>query len=218
MEAAEVRKLLRSPLPRSFYEHNTLRVARDLLGKVLIVQASGGVAAGRIVETEAYRADDPASHSCKGETPRASIMFGQAGVAYIYFIYGMYEMLNFVTEPKGQAGAVLIRALEPLNGEERMLRRRLRGRARRARPLRHAELMDGPGKLCRALGVEMSHNGESLRGPTFVVADDGFAAKSISVSPRVGITQATEKLWRFFITGHPCVSRAPQNKLARRIR
>lgn len=218
MEAAEFRKLARSPLPQTFYEHNTLRVARELLGKILIVQAPDGAAAGRIVETEAYRADDPASHSCKGETPRAAVMFGRAGVAYIYFIYGMYEMLNFVTEPKGQAGAVLIRALEPLHGEELMLRRRLRGRARHAKALRPSELLAGPGKLCRALGVEMSHNGESLRGPVFAVVDDGFAVRSVSVSPRVGITQATDKLWRFFITGHPCVSRAPQNKEARELK
>jgi DNA-3-methyladenine glycosylase len=200
-------------LPRAFYARHTLEVARDLLGKVLIVSpedGSGeGVCAGRIVETEAYRSDDPASHSSRGETPRAAIMFGEPGVAYVYFIYGAYEMLNFVTESKGQAGAVLVRALEPLLGEELMHRRR------GLKSVKREQLTSGPGKLCRALGIKMSHNGESLQGPALVVADDGFKVARISVSPRVGITVAKERPWRFFITGNPFVSRAPQNAEAR---
>jgi len=139
-------------------------------------------------------------------------MFGEPGVAYVYFIYGMYEMLNFVTEPKGQAGAVLIRALEPLLGQEVMIRRRRPGRVR---PLKPTELASGPGKLCRAMGIELAHNGASLRGPGLQVVDDGFVPQSVSVSPRVGITQATDRLWRFYLTAHPCVSRAPQNAQAR---
>ncbi|MGZ3698056.1 MAG: DNA-3-methyladenine glycosylase, partial [Bdellovibrionota bacterium] len=132
---------LKSALPVSFYARDTLEVSRDLLGKVLLIRSRRGVTAGRIVETEAYRQDDPASHSFRGKTPRASIMFGNPGVAYVYFIYGMYEMLNFVTESHGTAGAVLIRALEPLAGEELMIKRR---GARRTR-----ELASGPGRLCR---------------------------------------------------------------------
>jgi DNA-3-methyladenine glycosylase len=201
-------------LARAFYERDTLEVARDLLGKVLVLSTPDGECAGRIVETEAYRGDDPASHSARGETPRAAIMFGEPGVAYVYFIYGMYEMLNFVTEPKGQAGAVLIRALEPLRGEALMQRRRALGRASSAKPLRAWELASGPGKLCRAMGVLMRHNGASLDGPELFVRDDGFEVASISVSPRVGITAAKEQPWRFFVTGNPCVSRAPQNAQA----
>jgi DNA-3-methyladenine glycosylase len=202
-------------LPRSFFERHTLEVARELLGKLLIARGPGGEVAGRIVETEAYRADDPASHSCRGETPRAAIMFGPPGVAYVYFIYGMYEMLNFVTEPEGQAGAVLIRALEPVRGEELMRHRRALGRAARAKPLQPRALASGPGKLCRALGIGLAHNGASLRGPALRVADDGYVPEAVSVSPRVGITQAVEKPWRFFIDGNACVSRAPQNRQAR---
>src|ERR1700744_2046059 len=106
------------PLEADWYARSTLDVAVDLLGKILFVKTKQGLTAGRIVETEAYRADDPASHSSRGKTPRASIMFGDPGVAYVYFIYGMYEMLNFVTEPHGEAGAVLIRGVEPLLGED----------------------------------------------------------------------------------------------------
>jgi DNA-3-methyladenine glycosylase len=197
------------PLARAFYARHTVEVARDLLGKTLWV----GESAIRIVETEAYRADDPASHSCRGETPRSAIMFRQPGVAYVYFIYGMYEMLNFVTEPSGTAGAVLIRAAEPIVGETRMLARRFGPQA--ATPRQRADLTRGPGKLCRALGIRLSDTGESLRGPRLIVRDDGYRPGAIAVSPRVGITVAKEVPWRFFIADHPFVSRAPQNALAR---
>jgi DNA-3-methyladenine glycosylase len=217
LETAEVKKLFRSTLPKSFYRRDTIQVARDLLGKILVVRAPDGTTAGRIVETEAYQGDDPASHSCRGETPRAAIMFGEPGVAYVYFIYGMYEMLNFVTEPKGEAGAVLIRALEPVLGEELMRRRRAQGRVRGAKPLRRQDLTAGPGKLCRSMGIQMSHNRASLRGPALYVVEDDYVPPSISVSPRVGITQATDKPWRFILTGNPFVSRAPQNAQAREI-
>lgn len=217
MEAEELKRLLRSPLPREFYARDTLQVAKDLLGKILVVRAPDGMAAGRIVETEAYMGDDPASHSAKGETSRTAVMFDEPGCAYVYFIYGMYEMLNFVTEPKGQAGAVLVRALEPLHGETHMQRRRALGSVKKT-AFKLPELAAGPGKLCRALGIRMSHNGEPLDGSLLKVIDDGFAPRSISVSPRVGITQAKDKPWRFFITGSPCVSRAPQNAEARPLR
>lgn len=211
---AESRQRRATALPRSFYARDTREVARDLLGKILVVSASDGTASGRIVETEAYRADDPASHSARGETPRASIMFGPPGVAYVYFIYGNYEMLNFVTEPKGQAGAVLIRALEPLGGLEHLARRRAVGRQPAAKALKSSELMAGPGKLCRALGVRMSDNGASLRGPALRVLE-GPRPERILVSPRVGISSATDKLWRYFLEGNASVSRAPQNRQAR---
>lgn len=191
-------------LPSSFYARETGAVSRDLLGKILVVKTGNTATAVRIVETEAYGGSDPASHSSRGETPRCSVMFGPPGVAYVYFIYGMYEMLNFVTEPKGKPGAVLIRAAEPVFGEDLMFRRRKGVRSR-------LELTRGPGKLCRAMGIQLRHNGLSLLGPVLEVRDDGFKPGKISASPRVGITAGTEKYWRYFITEHPFVSRAPQN-------
>lgn len=199
-------------LPVSFYSRDTIEVAQDLLGKVLVVRSEllAGcdndlvTTAVRIVETEAYHGDDPASHSSKGETPRTSVMFGEPGIAYVYFIYGMYEMLNFVTGPKGVAGAVLIRAAEPLLGEEHMFRRRKGARSR-------LDLTRGPGRLCQAMGIQMEFNRDSLLGPRLEVRDDGFVPSSISASPRVGIRVGTDRLWRFFVTDHSFLSRSPQN-------
>src|SRR5688500_3943309 len=182
------------PLSRSFYERDTITVSRELLGKVLIVSGNGGsgasMTAGRIVETEAYHGDDLASHCSRGETPRCAIMFGNPGVAYVYFIYGNYEMLNFVTEKKGYPGAVLIRAVEPVFGETLMEKRR----RRQPRKL----WTSGPGRLCRAMGIRMLHNGHSLEGPALFVADDGQRPSRILSSPRVGINAAKERMWRFF--------------------
>jgi DNA-3-methyladenine glycosylase len=206
-----VDRLLKLPeLDADFFARSTLNVAQDLLGKVLIAaEYKKALVAGRIVETEAYRSDDPASHSFKGRTPRASIMFEDPGVAYVYFIYGMYEMLNFVTEPKGQAGAVLIRGIEPLVGEEVMRRRRKKlGKNPRTRH----DLTSGPGKLCRSFGIDMKHNGLLLRKPTLWVVDDGFKAGRIRVSPRVGISQGKDKFWRYYIEENSFVSRSPLNK------
>ncbi len=199
-------------LPVSFFSRDTLEVSRDLLGKILVVRSEAQLGkddriittVARIVETEAYQGDDPASHSARGETPRSSVMFGDPGVAYVYFIYGMYEMLNFVTGPKGFPGAVLIRAVEPLSGEEAMFQRRKRVRSR-------LDLTRGPGRLCQAMGIRMDHNRDSLQGPRIEVRKDGYVPASISASPRVGIRVGTDRFWRFFITGHPFVSRAPQN-------
>lgn len=215
-------------LPLSFYGRDTVRVAKEVLGKVLWVRdRADRWVAGRIVETEAYHGDDPASHSARGETERSAIMFGDPGRAYVYFIYGMYEMLNFVTERKGYPGAVLIRALEPLVGLERMGARRNPGRtlARRragtevlSRATSHsltAEVnwTNGPGKLCRALGIALTDNGQVLNGARLQVRDDGFVADNILVSPRVGIQKGQETPWRFYLADHSFVSRAPQNKL-----
>lgn len=206
-------------LKKSFYERDTVRVARELLGKILLVRqrptfawddARAGVTAGRIVETEAYHGGDPASHSSRGETPRCAIMFGEPGVAYVYFIYGMYEMLNFVTEKKGYPGAVLIRAVEPLVGEALMARRR-KGQAR---ALARNQLTSGPGKLCLAMGIRMGDNGASLRGPRLAVVDDGWRPADILASPRVGISAGKEHYWRYMVSGNGFVSRAPQNASA----
>jgi DNA-3-methyladenine glycosylase len=217
-----VRKALPLPgriLTPAFYERPTLDVARELLGKILVtrIPALGSDAKrkdaalietiGRIVETEAYRGDDAASHSARGKTPRSEVMFGKPGNAYVYFIYGNYEMLNFVTEPDGIAGAVLIRALEPLAGIQEM-------RNRRKRPLDPERLCDGPGKLCRSMGIEMRHNKQPIQGPEIWVVDDGFKPGQVRVSPRVGIRKAKKEPWRFYVGGNPCVSRCPQNAVS----
>ena len=201
-------------LSSEFYRRASVEVARDLLGKIIVtVRHSQGsrkgpftqVTSGRIVETEAYGENDPASHSAKGETPRNSVMFGEPGIAYVYFIYGMYEMLNFVTDPKGKAGAVLIRALEPITGIEIMSERR--GLSK------ELELTNGPGKLCQALGVQLSDNGQALQGPALFVYDDAYPICSIGSSGRIGISAAKEKLWRFYIRGNPYVSGPKQMRV-----
>ena len=133
-------------------------------------------------------------------------MFGKPGVAYVYFIYGMYEMLNFVTERKGYPGAVLIRAVEPLYGDALMQKRRIL--------LAESQWTNGPGRLCQALGIELAHNGQSLKGPELFVVDQDFEPEQLSCSPRVGISKGTEQYWRFFITGNRFISKSPLNKLA----
>jgi DNA-3-methyladenine glycosylase len=134
-------------------------------------------------------------------------MFGPPGVAYVYFVYGMHEMLNFVTEPEGCPGAVLIRAVEPLLGEKLMARRR-GGLAPR-------QWTSGPGRLCRAMGIRQSHQGQELTGPRLFVADDGWRPEAVLVSPRVGISVGVERPWRFFVAGNPYVSRVRENLNAR---
>jgi len=201
-------------LEADFFARATIEVARDLLGATLRVRdRDGGWTAGRIVETEAYGGtDDPASHAGRGRTPRSEIMFGPPGCAYVYLIYGVHHCLNFVTEVEGVAGAVLIRALEPLVGEDKMvLRRGLDPRKFRAR-----ELCSGPGKLCCALGVDLSWNGQRLAGQPANqrVAQDRLMAVEASgksvvwqSSPRIGITRATGRLHRFIDPASDCVSR-----------
>ena len=125
-------------------------------------------------------------------------MFGKPGYTYVYFIYGMYEMLNLVTEPENHPGAVLIRAAEPLYGEQWMYPRRSM--------TQRIHLTNGPAKLCRALGIRLFHNRQSLQGPFFYIGDDGYQPSSISTSPRVGIRVGQEKLWRFYLAHHPFVS------------
>lgn len=209
---------VRGTLPRSWYGRGTVSVARDLLGKVLVVRsrpefpledARSETTAARIVETEAYHGDDPASHSSRGPTPRCRVMFEEPGAAYVYFVYGMHYMLNFVTERAGYPGAVLIRAAEPLCGDELMARRR--------GDLPRPQWTNGPGRLCRAMGVRLEQGGQALTGPSLFVADDGFIPGPVMASRRVGIRVGVERPWRFFLQGSPFVSRAPENASARRL-
>jgi DNA-3-methyladenine glycosylase len=185
-------------LPRGFYERDTLAVARDLLGKVLV----HGLAAGRIVETEAYPGgDDLASHSARGLTERTRVIFGPPGHAYVYFIYGMYECFNVVVQPEGKAGCVLVRALEPVAGIAQMRRRRPAAR-------RIEDLANGPGKLTVALGITRKDYGADLTRGRLVVREPAAAEDfAIARGPRIGITACSERLLRFVIQGNRFVSK-----------
>jgi DNA-3-methyladenine glycosylase len=181
-------------LRRNFFDRPVLKVAADLIGATLLVDGVGG----RIVEVEAYHHTEPAAHSYRGPTPRNAVMFGPPGFAYVYRSYGIHWCLNFVCEEEGSAAAVLIRALEPLVGLERM-------RRRRGVPDERL-LCSGPGKLCEALGVTIKHNGLALdRAPFELRARVGKVA--IVRGPRIGITKAVEKPWRFGLKGSKFLSR-----------
>jgi DNA-3-methyladenine glycosylase len=191
-------------LPREFYARPTVEVAKGLLGQRWVRVLEGERLAGRIVEVEAYDGEyDRASHAARGPTPRNYVMYGPAGVAYVYFTYGMYHCLNVVTGAEGYPAAVLIRALEPVEGIDRM-------RALRRRPDR--DLTSGPGRLCQALAISRSLNGVDLcqSEVLFIEADDGVADEQIMATPRVGVRGdewAITVPWRFFVAGNPYVSR-----------
>lgn len=180
-------------LGRPWFERDAPVVAPELLNKLLVAQVGGVVCSGRIVETEAYTEDDPASHTFTGRTDRNAVMFGSAGHLYVYLSYGIHHCLNVVTGRQGDGQAVLLRALRPVTGLETM---RIR---RNGRP--DAELANGPGKLAQALGVSLTQNGADLLGPTasgVAIIDDGVAAPlEPAIGPRIGISKATATPWRF---------------------
>ncbi len=191
-----------SPLSRPFYRLPTLTVARELLGARLVRRLdNGSQLVGKIVETEAYIGEeDPACHAARGRTPRTAIMYGPPGYAYIYFTYGMHYCLNAVTEREGFPAAVLIRAVEPLEGLEAM--REFYGRPHVSR------LTNGPGKLCRAFGLDKSLNGADLCGDIlFIAAGEPVLEKDLAVTPRIGVRAGREYLWRFCLKNNPFVSR-----------
>jgi len=190
------------PLEPSFYRHDTVTVARALLGHLLCRETSAGLAAGIIVETEAYLSkDDPACHASRGKTRRNAPMFGPPGRAYIYFIYGNHFCFNVVTGPAGTGEAVLVRALEPLYGLELMQQRR--GRDRGA-----LHLTGGPGRLCQALAIDRSLNEHDLRRPPlWIAAGSEVEAGAVVSGPRIGITLAADKPLRFHIKDNKYVSR-----------
>jgi DNA-3-methyladenine glycosylase len=190
-------------LPREFYDRDTVTVARELLGKMLV----HGRVAGTIVETEAYLGgDDLASHSARGITKRTRVIFGPPGHAYVYFIYGMHECLNFVVGPEGSGGAVLIRAAEPIAGTRLMQQRRPNGHS-------VAKLASGPGNLTLAFGVTRALNGADVTRGALVVREwNKEAPFEIRVTPRIGIRQCADLPLRFVIASNPAVSgrvRAP---------
>lgn len=188
-------------LPRKFYTRDTLRVAEDLLGKLLVRVKGRSQMIGKIVEVEAYKgSEDPASHAYRGITRRNAPMFAESGHAYIYLTYGNHYCLNVTTERSGIPGAVLIRALEPMVGLQWM---------RRLRPnVSDLQLTNGPGKLTKALGIDMALNDLDMtkRGPLYITdaASEHFETK---YTPRVGITRGVNRLWRVYVADNPFVSR-----------
>lgn len=199
------------PLTRSFYSRSASKVARDLLGCVLVHRPphTTGFLAGRVVETEAYVGErDRACHAHAGRTDRNAVMYGPPGYAYVYFIYGMYDMLNVVCQPEGRPEAVLIRAVEPLEGVASM---------RRRRGVRHdRDLANGPGKLCRAFGVtRRAHDRIDLTGDIlWIEPAPGLDRARIERGPRIGVDYAGAdalRPLRFWLAGSPHVSRPPRS-------
>lgn len=182
-------------LGQEFFARSVHQVARELIGCGLFFDGVGGT----IVETESYERDDPACHAYVGLTDRTEVIFGPPGYAYVYLSYGIHSLLNAVAEPEGEAAAVLIRALEPTAGLEAMRERR------GERPDR--ELCSGPGKLTEALGIGLERNGADLgRDPFLLLGPDGPPPEVVT-GPRIGITKAVERPWRFCAAGSRFVSR-----------
>jgi DNA-3-methyladenine glycosylase len=178
----------------SFFARSVHKVAPDLIGATLLFDGVGG----RIVEVEAYHHTDPAAHSFNGQTPRNAVMFGPPGFAYVYRSYGIHWCLNFVCEPAGSASAVLIRAIEPLEGV---------GKMRRRRRLRDERLLcAGPGRVCEALGVTIAHNGLRLDRPPFRLIPRQEKPE-IAAGGRIGITKAVELPWRYGLAGSRYLSK-----------
>jgi DNA-3-methyladenine glycosylase len=187
------------PLDRGFYDRDTLTVAADLIGKVLVHRTKAGVTAGAIVETEAYVGEsDPACHAAPGPTKRNAPLYGPPGVAYVYLNYGMHYLVNAVTEREGSPAAVLIRALEPLEGLEVMSKRRGRGDV--------SGLCRGPGNLTKALGISLKQNQAQLTEPPLSIEDWGVRPGKVLWGPRIGIRVGTDRPWRCWVAGHECVS------------
>lgn len=192
-----------------FYERPTLDVARDLIGKVLVHKSPEGVTSGLIVEAEAYIGeDDPACHAAAGRTLRNAPLYGPPGLAYVYLNYGLHDMVNAVTEADGHPAAVLIRALEPLEGLPLMRRRRAKAPWRKGKgEVPDHELCRGPGNLTRAMGITLADNLRPLtRGP-LTIQDQGLPAPPVAWDGRIGIRVGADRPWRASVAGHRSVSK-----------
>lgn len=212
----------RRVLSRRFYERPTLAVARDLIGKVLVCRTPRGTTSGMIVETEAYIGEsDPACHASSGKTTRNAPLYGPPGRAYVYFTYGMHWLVNAVTEPDGVPAAVLIRALDPLEGLELMRQRR--GRRKDGRGFADHELCRGPGNVTRAMGIGASDNRADLTRPSrdpdtgdkghgLWIEDRGIPAGDVVWTGRIGISAGTDAPWRCSAAHHPAVSGSRRRK------
>lgn len=194
-----------SILGREFYDRDPREVAVDLLGCVLVHESPEGTASGVVFETEAYRPEDPACHAYKGPTMRNRNIFGAPGIAYVYLSYGIHRLINAVCEPEGVGSAVLIRALEPLEGQPLM-------EQRRGRP---DNLCNGPGRLSQALGVDGALDGSSLvNGPLTIRFGEQPDGEIVSTT-RIGITRGADLPWRYLVLGEPNVSLKPKTLKAR---
>jgi DNA-3-methyladenine glycosylase len=198
-------------LPRSFYARPTLEVAGDLVGKVLIHNTPAGRTSGAIVEVEAYVGEaDPACHAAPGPTGRNAPLYGPPGHAYVYLNYGVHYLVNVVTEPEASPAAVLIRALEPLEGLALMRKRRLRARTARqrknSRRISDHDLCKGPGNVTHAMGISLRQNRLDLLGRELYIEDRGLRVGQVIWSPRIGITKGTERPWRCFAGDSASVS------------
>lgn len=193
-----------APLAPPFFGRDTETVARELLGCILECHTSDGVASGRIVETEAYLGEhDLACHAVAGRTARTAPLYGPPGMSYVYFVYGVHWCFNAVTRGEGEPSAVLVRAIEPLEGIELM-------RSRRPAARRDVDLTNGPGKLCAALGITGIHNALPLhRPPVIVRAGQPVPASRVEITPRVGIRVAADWPLRWIVADSPYVSRTP---------
>ena len=197
----------RSRLRRRFYSRPTLEVAADLIGKVLVHDVPAGRAAGRIVEVEAYIGeDDPACHAAPGPTKRNEPLYGPAGIAYVYLNYGVHYLANIVTESDGFPAAVLLRALEPLEGVPLMRRRRARGTRYTPSAIDLNALCRGPGNLSKALGITLRQNGLDVTRSAISVEDWGLPVGERVWSPRIGIRVGTDRVWRCYEAGSAAVS------------
>jgi DNA-3-methyladenine glycosylase len=194
------------PLPTDFYDRDTEIVARELLGAVLECHSSEGIVSARIVETEAYLGEhDLACHAAAGRTARTEPLYGRPGIAYVYFIYGMYWCFNAVTRAEHEPSAVLVRAVEPLTGIAIM-------KSRRPKARRDVDLTNGPGKLGLALGIDARHNRAQLdRPPLLIRAGEAVADGDVTVTPRIGITQSADWPLRWFVSDNPYVSTTPSH-------
>ena len=193
-----------APLATEFYARDTETVARELLGCILECHTPEGIASGRIVETEAYIGEhDLACHAAAGRTARTAPLYGPPGHSYVYFIYGVHWCFNAVTRDEGEPSAVLVRALEPVDGVDLM-------RTRRPAARRDVDLTNGPGKLCAALGIHGAHNAIPLQRPPLVVrAGDPVPASRVHITPRIGIREAADWPLRWIVADSPYVSRTP---------
>ncbi len=204
------------PLPAAFYNRDPRAVSRALLGKVLVRREGKSLLAGRIVEVEAYLRGDPAAHSYSGRTVRNAALFGPPGLAYVYFIYGNHYCFNVSCLPDGQEGGVLFRALEPIRGVAEMAQKRGlvlppdrdQGAIRVLR-----SLTSGPGRLAEALGITRKRDNEKdLTDPKsdLFIVEDGFQPRRVTVTPRIGVSKASQRPLRFLIAGNAFVS-GPKN-------
>jgi DNA-3-methyladenine glycosylase len=194
-------------LSRDFYTGNLIYVAKNLLGKILVKKCGSRILSGKIVEVEAYHGEyDEASHAFRGKTKRNEVMFEEGGFLYVYFTYGAHFCANVVVGKKGKGIAILIRAVEPIEGLDVMLKNRFGKKLIRNKE--KYDLTNGPGKLCQAFGINRNHNGTDLTGnEIFILDQPKIKSEEIGVSSRIGITRSVDLQWRFFIIDNPYVSR-----------